>query len=68
MGRRCTITVKPSTGGGDPESVRAITTSEIRPIVSPVGARTGSRASRETNSCSLPAATAHLALKYLASG
>jgi hypothetical protein len=68
MGRRCTITVNPSTGGGAPDSRRAMTTSAIRPIVSPLGARTGSRASRDTNSCSLPAATVHLALKYLASG
>ena len=34
MGRRCTITVNPSTGGGAPDSGRAITTSAIRPIVS----------------------------------
>ena len=68
MGRRWTITVNPSTGGGAPDSRLAMTTSAIRPIVSPVGASTGSRANRETNSCSPPAATAHLALKYLASG
>jgi len=40
----------------------------MRPIVSPLGARTGRRARRETKSCSLDEATVHLALKYLASG
>ena len=53
MGRRCTITVNPSTGGGAPDSRLAMTTSAIRPIVSrsapaptPTARRTAARSLR----------------------